>query len=172
MSDETLSVSEVAERIATSKDPESVARILRQIRYWTMMKALLPSGGAFTGRGKHRRYPKEELYFAAVLSNAASMGIAVGGLVGISTALRSTINNRRGLGPELWQGAINGTRNVHAVVSFKVAGDDQSYSQALAGLFDITDEKYIEKVEDGFDRGEYECAYMLRLTQIFSRLRE
>lgn len=171
MPEDGLSVSEIAERISVSDDAETIARLVRQIRYWTLVQALHPLEGVYTGTGVHRRYAEAEIYFAAVLSRAAAMGIAVGGLIGISTALRSHIRGRFGRGKALWQSAIAGKLAVVAIVGLRITDDASSYELAFAGLYDASQRKVMADIEHDLNSSEYQSAYLLRLTEIFSKLK-
>ena len=85
--EESYSVSQLAERVAPTADESEVARIIRQLRHWTLTGVLMTLGATHTGAGRHRRYSGDAVYVAAVLIELSRLGLPVGALHLVSLGL-------------------------------------------------------------------------------------
>jgi DNA-binding transcriptional MerR regulator len=111
MSHRFLTVSELAAVVADRQFGDDPDTVHRQIRHWTTLGALAPSGARFTGTGHARVYPSETAYRAALLVRLAAHGLSISGLKAVSDTLDSKILPD----PEyhrLWQAAIGGSEPV------------------------------------------------------------
>jgi DNA-binding transcriptional MerR regulator len=69
------------------------AGLLRTIRYWASTGLLRPSGTVFTGKGKNRLFPLQEIVRAVILLELSNWGIPVGLLQGAMTKLSKSCAN-------------------------------------------------------------------------------
>jgi DNA-binding transcriptional MerR regulator len=71
-----LTVSEIAERIA--KPGADKAALVERVRHWHREGLLHAIGPKRPGTGRHRQYPDDAVYLAAVLNVLADRGVQVG----------------------------------------------------------------------------------------------
>jgi DNA-binding transcriptional MerR regulator len=67
--------------MAFMEPPDIVAlqgtALVERIRHWTRERMLLPAGQLHTGRGKHRYYPADAIYEAALLQTLTTAGLSI-----------------------------------------------------------------------------------------------
>jgi hypothetical protein len=73
-----LTVKELAERILPLSREGDLDGLVRQLRHWTLTGVVRPLGTVHTGAGKHRKYDKSEVYFAALALELARWRVPVG----------------------------------------------------------------------------------------------
>lgn len=76
------SVKRVAEMIAPDLLPETIGRVMRQIRHWTNSDVLSPVGPKQTGTGVSRVYDLHGVHKAAILQELTEHGVTVDMLAG------------------------------------------------------------------------------------------
>ena len=83
-----ISVKDLAERVgATSSDAER-ARLVEQLRYWTRLDLLAPSGPKHGGSGRWRTYPGSAIYIAAVLQELSRYRVSVPVMEAVAATIR------------------------------------------------------------------------------------
>lgn len=162
---DTLSVSEIAARVARRERPGDEARLTRQIRHWTMTGVLAPIGEAFTGTGRHRRYSEETVYVVAVLAEIAGLGVSITGLKAASDRLYQNVNS------PLWRTAKKGDREVHLLDCYELSGN-KTWRPGLVAHASV----YLFTVDDCAELfGDEQipiCGIHINLTGLFSRIRK
>ena len=160
--DDTLTVKELAIRVAPGASPDEIQQIIRQLRHWTASHVLLPSTELHTGPGTHRKYSADAVYNAAVLLELAALNLPVGVLMIASGMLPRTIPwPDPPLGKDMsrkWAEAISGERRVFFRFS-TVMGKAQIRNMALI------------YAEDEIMIGDMIGVIVLDLTKLFGRFR-
>ena len=147
--EQEFTVSELARRIAPDADEPEIARIVRQLRHWTLTGVLhlagtVHIGGVHTGAGRHRQYSGDAVYLAAIMVELARMGLPVGALHLVSGCMIAVLKRpKRGLAGKtlpdnsalkLWRRAIEGAGRVCAV--FHVLFDSSGALEGNVALYD------------------------------------
>src|ERR671931_556707 len=71
MGGEAYTLKQLVSLLPGSDDPAEAERIARQLRHWTAMDLLTPTGEKHTGTGVSRRYSEHEARKAAILLQMA-----------------------------------------------------------------------------------------------------
>jgi hypothetical protein len=164
---ETLTVSELAERITRNRPAEWKTDVVRQIRYWTVEGVLRPDGPKHTGAGRHRRYAAEAVYLGAVVLELAEIRIPVGLLKEISGALQIIAQVRESRKGRLWHYAIAGTAEVYLRCEFKIS---PVKDEPLTLLVDLLTPADVVRQKGRIVTGTL-SAIMMNLTTIFRWMR-
>lgn len=83
-----LSVKYLAERVGAASSDAERERLVEQLRYWTRLDLLAPSGPKHGGSGRWRTYPGSAIYIAAVLQELARYRVAVPVMEAVATTIR------------------------------------------------------------------------------------
>jgi hypothetical protein len=105
MDQDALTVSDLVERANPRSEAEH-ALWLRRLRYWSTQGILKPIGHQHEGTGRHRRYPSDEAYLAAVLLRLAMIG-PIGAISHIANRMREGLA-KSGPFSEAWAAAKMG----------------------------------------------------------------
>ena len=118
MRNAVYTLKEVVGILCRSKDPDEAAKIMRQVRHWTVSDLLPPSGRKHTGTGTSREYTAHEIRMAAILLELARYKVPVTVLEGFDEMVGNYSD-----GPE-WRVAVEGKRPIFLQFAFP---DDRSY---------------------------------------------
>jgi hypothetical protein len=102
--DSTLSVTELAELVSRSSDPEEIAKVKRRLRHLTTIGALPTTGDVHPGQGRAREYDEESTAAAAVLVRLGDIGLTVNTLLRAAAAIRLSMAVQK----TRWEGAVLG----------------------------------------------------------------
>ncbi len=129
---DSLKVKQLAQRVAPDASPKEITRIVRQLRHWTLMSVLRAAGQVHVGAGRHREYPTEAVYIAAILIELAGIGLAVDALFPVGVGLYSSLNpkstNWTKDHARFWRDAIDGKRRVYLTLSIRRASIETGLS--------------------------------------------
>ena len=156
MTDVQYTVKAIAQRIVLTDEPDEVARVIEQLRYWTREGLLKPATRKHSGSGRWRRYDVEQVYRASLLCELARRGLSVGSMSLALMWIKVQAQREKGL----WDAAVEGKDDIFLVIWFHRHADD------CFGHLTKCPHEIVEKLA-----GRPLTTYIFNLTRIFELVR-
>jgi DNA-binding transcriptional MerR regulator len=97
MDNESYTASAITNLLSKVRKLSEDAGLLRTVRYWASMGLLRPTGKVFTGKGKNRLFPRQEVVRAGILLEFSRWGIPIGlseeAMRALSTCLKELVGS-------------------------------------------------------------------------------
>jgi len=165
MSEILYSVKDLAAMTALSKDPETITRVMRQIRHWTNHDVLHPFGPKNTGTGVSRVYDEHGARKAALLVELSRYGLAVDMLEGFDEWCNEAANS------DHWESAARHQGPFYIGVTWRLEDggkarwrvfDDMEFDAMMLG-----DEEFVRD-DPNFLR--FSSLILINMTEVFARI--
>lgn len=165
MNRSTYTVRDIAEIISGSKEPDVIARVSRQIRYWTTEDILKPLGGKRTGSGRHRKYDANEVRKAALMDELARYGISAVRFDPFGEFLDDFMDSSQ------WEDAVLGKDDVFFIHAEEcgIGGGNMGRIERrdLSFLIKLLTSREKQKIHD---YNNFPSALVINLTKLFAKL--
>jgi hypothetical protein len=165
MSEILYSVKDLAAMTAPSKDPETVTKVIRQIRHWTNNDVVRPFGPKNTGTGVSRVYDEHGARKVALLVELSRYGISVEMLEGFDEWCDEVVHSGD------WQRAIEGSGPFYIGVTWRL----EDGGHARWRVFDDLEFAAMDTGDDDFVRDDpdflnFSSLILINMTAVFARL--
>lgn len=111
------SVKDVARAIAYQRDPETIQKVIRQVRHWTNHDLIRPIGDKTTGTGVSRIYDADGVRGAAIAQEHISWGLTAEDLCTLGESLDDWRTTKE------WNDAVEGRKAIFMRVSWDRRAD-------------------------------------------------
>ena len=174
MNNETYTLKEMAELLASAFPNEDELKCARKIRHWTSMDLLTTHGKKHTGTGVSREYIFDEIYKAAILMELSRWKVPMPVLVDNFETMVDEYENS-----EDWDTATQALDNVFLALSWDddLVNWQLSVREPKLGILETLDnpqdEKYLRTdFGGGFIVETPNSIVVLNITRLFMRVHE